>query len=84
MEKTLLEIRKRVAYDLYRSVCNRMNRLARLAAMDAPEIILRNEKKILRDRVEAFCDEADVLALAKVLDEAGVRCGEKQATDSSL
>ena len=42
--------------DLYRRVINRNNRLKRLIELDAPEIILRNEKRMLQEAVDALFD----------------------------
>ncbi len=42
--------------DLYRRVINRNNRLARLLALDAPEIIVRNEKRMLQEAVDSLID----------------------------
>ena len=42
--------------DLYRRVINRNNRLARLLEMGAPEIIVRNEKRMLQEAVDALID----------------------------
>ncbi len=42
--------------DLYRRVINRNNRLARLMELDAPEIIVRNEKRMLQEAVDALFD----------------------------
>ncbi len=42
--------------DLYRRVINRNNRLAKLAEWDAPEIMLRNEKRMLQEAVDALID----------------------------
>ncbi|MGE0201495.1 MAG: DNA-directed RNA polymerase subunit gamma [Candidatus Melainabacteria bacterium] len=42
--------------DLYRRVINRNNRLARLLEMAAPEIIVRNEKRMLQEAVDALID----------------------------
>lgn len=42
--------------DLYRRVINRNNRLARLLDMGAPEIIIRNEKRMLQEAVDALID----------------------------
>ena len=39
--------------DLYRRVINRNNRLARLQEILAPEIIVRNEKRMLQEAVDA-------------------------------
>nr|WDA99127.1 RNA polymerase beta' subunit [Gronococcus sybilensis] len=42
--------------DLYRRVVNRNNRLARLQEILAPEIIVRNEKRMLQEAVDALID----------------------------
>jgi len=42
--------------DLYRRVINRNNRLQRLINLGAPEIILRNEKRMLQESVDALID----------------------------
>lgn len=42
--------------DLYRRVINRNNRLKKLMALDAPEVILRNEKRMLQESVDALLD----------------------------
>ncbi len=42
--------------DLYRRVINRNNRLARLLELQAPEIIIRNEKRMLQEAVDALID----------------------------
>lgn len=42
--------------DLYRRVINRNNRLARLQEILAPEIIIRNEKRMLQEAVDALID----------------------------
>ena len=42
--------------DLYRRVINRNNRLQRLLEMGAPEIIVRNEKRMLQEAVDALMD----------------------------
>ena len=41
--------------DLYRRVINRNNRLKRLLELRAPEIIVRNEKRMLQEAVDACC-----------------------------
>jgi DNA-directed RNA polymerase beta' subunit len=41
---------------LYRRVINRNNRLKRLTELDAPEIIIRNEKRMLQEAVDALFD----------------------------
>ena len=42
--------------DLYRRVINRNNRLKRLLELSAPEIIVRNEKRMLQEAVDALLD----------------------------
>ncbi|MBD3280527.1 DNA-directed RNA polymerase subunit beta' [Candidatus Dojkabacteria bacterium] len=44
--------------DLYRRVINRNNRLKRLTGLGAPEIILRNEKRMLQESVDALIDNS--------------------------
>ena len=42
--------------DLYRRVINRNNRLKRLLELGAPEIIIRNEKRMLQEAFDALID----------------------------
>ena len=42
--------------DLYRRVINRNNRLLKLIQLRSPEVILRNEKRMLQESVDAFLD----------------------------
>lgn len=42
--------------DLYRRVINRNNRLKRLLELDAPDIIVRNEKRMLQEAVDSLID----------------------------
>ena len=44
--------------DLYRRVINRNNRLKRLMALNAPDIIIRNEKRMLQEAVDALFDNS--------------------------
>lgn len=44
--------------DLYRRVINRNNRLKHLLSLGAPEIILRNEKRMLQESVDALIDSS--------------------------
>ncbi|MBL6785719.1 MAG: DNA-directed RNA polymerase subunit beta', partial [Rickettsiales bacterium] len=44
--------------ELYRRVINRNNRLKRLIELEAPEIIIRNEKRMLQESVDALFDNA--------------------------
>merc|ERR1712035_254633 len=45
-----------VCYDLYRRVINRNNRLSRFQEIMAPELIIRNEKRMLQEAVDALID----------------------------
>jgi len=42
--------------DLYRRVINRNNRLKRLLELKAPDIIVRNEKRMLQEAVDSLLD----------------------------
>jgi DNA-directed RNA polymerase subunit beta' len=44
--------------DLYRRLLNRNNRLRRLMELQAPEMIIRNEKRMLQEMVDAFFDNS--------------------------
>jgi DNA-directed RNA polymerase subunit beta' len=44
--------------DLYRRVINRNNRLKRLQTLNAPDIIIRNEKRMLQEAVDALFDNS--------------------------
>ena len=44
--------------DLYRRVINRNNRLSRLLELGAPEIIIRNEKRMLQEAVDSLIDSS--------------------------
>ncbi len=44
--------------DLYRRVINRNNRLKRLMVLNAPDIIIRNEKRMLQESVDALFDNS--------------------------
>ncbi len=46
--------------DLYRRVINRNNRLSKLKELKAPEIIVRNEKRMLQESVDALIDNGRV------------------------
>ena len=45
--------------DLYRRVINRNNRLKRLLELGAPEIIVRNEKRMLQESVDALIETSN-------------------------
>ncbi len=53
--------------DLYRRVVDRNNRLRRLIDLRAPEIILRNEKRMLRAAVEVLFDDAEVTEIIALI-----------------
>ena len=44
--------------DLYRRIINRNNRLKRLMSLNAPDIIIRNEKRMLQEAVDALFDNS--------------------------
>ena len=44
--------------DLYRRIINRNNRLKRLIELNAPEVIIRNEKRMLQQAVDALFDNS--------------------------
>ncbi len=52
--------------DLYRRVINRNNRLKRLLDLGAPEIIVRNEKRMLQESVDALFDSSKQRQRARV------------------
>ncbi len=52
--------------DLYRRVINRNNRLRHLINLGAPEIILRNEKRMLQEAVDALIDSAHARSSRRV------------------
>ncbi len=52
--------------DLYRRVINRNNRLKRLLDLGAPEIIVRNEKRMLQEAVDALFDASKQRQKARV------------------
>jgi DNA-directed RNA polymerase beta' subunit len=48
--------------DLYRRVINRNNRLKKLMELHAPDVIVRNEKRMLQEAVDALFDNGRVAA----------------------
>ena len=48
--------------DLYRRVINRNNRLKRLQDLGAPDVIVRNEKRMLQEAVDSLIDNANEIA----------------------
>ncbi len=64
--------------DLYRRVINRNNRLRKLKEIGAPDVILRNEKRILQEAVDALIDNS----IAKQNDSQAVSQSQKRALKS--
>jgi DNA-directed RNA polymerase subunit beta' len=64
--------------DLYRRVINRNNRLKRLLQIKAPEVILRNEKRILQEAVDALLDNS----MRRGAGVAGILGGRRRALKS--
>ncbi len=56
--------------DLYRRVINRNNRLKRLYELNAPEVITRNEKRMLQEAVDALIDNSIRRGTAPVASQA--------------
>ncbi|HPO11148.1 MAG TPA: DNA-directed RNA polymerase subunit beta' [bacterium] len=63
--------------DLYRRIINRNNRLKRLIAINAPEVICRNEKRMLQESVDALIDNG-----ARKSKMATASTGQKRALKS--
>lgn len=63
--------------DLYRRVINRNTRLKKLMEIDAPDVILRNEKRILQEAVDALIDNS-----ARHGDAAVALTGQKRVLKS--
>src|SRR3989344_4806775 len=59
--------------DLYRRVINRNNRLKRLYELKAPEVICRNEKRMLKEAVDALIDNSIKRGQAVVTSQAQKR-----------
>ncbi|MBI3634509.1 MAG: DNA-directed RNA polymerase subunit beta', partial [Candidatus Yonathbacteria bacterium] len=59
--------------DLYRRVINRNNRLKKLKGIGAPEVILRNEKRILQEAVDSLIDNSIRRAQSAVMNKAQKR-----------
>ncbi len=49
--------------DLYRLMINRNDRLKRLIELRAPEIIVRNEKRMLQEAVDALFDHGEIMEI---------------------
>jgi DNA-directed RNA polymerase subunit beta' len=64
--------------DLYRRVINRNNRLKKLKEINAPDVILRNEKRIIQEAVDALIDNS----IAKQNDSAVMSQSQKRPLKS--
>ncbi|MFA5936769.1 MAG: DNA-directed RNA polymerase subunit beta' [Candidatus Paceibacterota bacterium] len=64
--------------DLYRRVINRNNRLKKLKEISAPDVILRNEKRIIQEAVDALIDNS----IAKQNDSAAMSQSQKRPLKS--
>ncbi|MFA6258821.1 MAG: DNA-directed RNA polymerase subunit beta', partial [Candidatus Paceibacterota bacterium] len=64
--------------DLYRRVINRNNRLKKLKEINAPDVILRNEKRIIQEAVDALIDNS----IAKQGDSAAMSQSQKRPLKS--
>ncbi len=64
--------------DLYRRVINRNNRLKKLKEIGAPDVILRNEKRILQEACDALIDNS----IAKQNDSQAISASQKRALKS--
>lgn len=67
--------------DLYRRVINRNNRLKRLIELSAPEVICRNEKRMLQEAVDALIDN-DARRTKVVATSGGQKRSLKSIADS--
>jgi len=67
--------------DLYRRVINRNNRLKRLLELNAPEVICRNEKRMLQEAVDALIDNAARRGQKAVMATTGQRRQLKSLAD---
>jgi len=67
--------------DLYRRVINRNNRLRRLIELKAPEVICRNEKRMLQEAVDALIDNSARRGQTSVTASTGQRRPLKSLAD---
>ena len=67
--------------DLYRRVINRNNRLKRLVELKAPEVICRNEKRMLQEAVDALIDNSSRRGQVMVAASTGQRRVLKSLAD---
>jgi DNA-directed RNA polymerase subunit beta' len=67
--------------DLYRRVINRNNRLKRLIELNAPEVICRNEKRMLQEAVDALIDNSARRGQSPVMAATGQKRQLKSLAD---
>ncbi|MDX1535643.1 MAG: DNA-directed RNA polymerase subunit beta' [Candidatus Spechtbacterales bacterium] len=67
--------------DLYRRVINRNNRLKRLIELNAPEVIVRNERRMLQEAVDSLMDNSSRGGKTVVTSTAGGRRALKSIAD---
>jgi len=67
--------------DLYRRIINRNNRLKKLIELGAPEVIQRNEKRMLQEAVDALLDNSSRRSQTKVAASTGQRRALKSVAD---
>lgn len=68
--------------DLYRRIINRNNRLSKLMELHAPEVITRNEKRMLQEAVDALFDNSARRGQASVAASTGQRRALRSLADS--
>ncbi|MCA9364386.1 MAG: DNA-directed RNA polymerase subunit beta' [Candidatus Moranbacteria bacterium] len=68
--------------DLYRRIINRNNRLRKLMDLGAPEVITRNEKRMLQEAVDALFDNSARRGQASVAASTGQRRALRSLADS--
>ncbi len=68
--------------DLYRRIINRNNRLSKLMDLHAPEVITRNEKRMLQEAVDALFDNSARRGQASVAASTGQRRALRSLADS--
>ncbi len=68
--------------DLYRRIINRNNRLKKLLEIGAPEVITRNEKRMLQEAVDALFDNSSRKSQVSVAASTGQRRALKSLADT--
>jgi DNA-directed RNA polymerase subunit beta' len=67
--------------DLYRRIINRNNRLKKLISLGAPEVIQRNEKRMLQEAVDALLDNSSRRSQTRVAASTGQNRALKSVAD---